>query len=385
MSLLVYKFKYAPDPAGTSFTELANVQEITYEIGRQQQLDQYAASRALIVARYPSGYASPITSLVTGNAAQIVNSPGTGFTFTGTISNVTVKYGIPYASNVGPADYIFIQLEGNFARLGRAQGGSYAMAAADTWTQVSYCKTQSGVDTYWSNAGSGSTNPQLSATTVDGTWADWAGKMLQTNNGRMWDCSSPNLVDFISPFYLSALTPSTINFSDTTNNSTNQVYDQIEFRSLADNYYTRVTVTPEAVAAQTATLTGATTPYRVLNLNTLNSTTSQATDFANYYVGLYGQQSFGLASISCVAEAQNVFQLDAIGVNSAYGLATCPGLQINVTFRGTTITAIVEGVSVTATPGHARFTYYFSSAALNNILILNNTVFGKLNQNRLGY
>lgn len=385
MSLPVYRFKYAPDPTGSSFTELDNVQEISFEIGRQQQLDQYSASRAQIVARYPSGYASPIASLVTGNAAQIVNSPGTGFTFTGTISNVNVKYGIPYASGVGPADYIIIQLEGNFARLGRVQGANYAMPATDTWTQVSYCRTQSGVDTFWSSAGTGSNNPQLSATTVDQTWADWAGKMLQTNNGRMWDCAGTNLVDFISPFYLSALTPSTINFSDTTNDANNQVYDQIEFRSLADNYYTRVTVTPEAVAAQTATASGATAPYRVLNLNTLNSTTSQAVDFANYYVGLYGQQSFGLASISCVAEAQNVFQLDKIGVNSVYGLGTCPGLQINVAFRGTTITAIIEGVSVTATPGHARYTYYFSSAALNDILILNNTVFGKLNENRLGY
>jgi len=56
-----------------------------------------------------------------------------------------------------------------------------------------------------------------------------------------------------------------------------------------------------------------------------------------------------------------------------------------VTFRGTTFTCIIEGVSMQATPASSRYTYYLSGADLNAYLILNNAVFGKLDSNKLGY
>jgi hypothetical protein len=42
-------------------------------------------------------------------------------------------------------------------------------------------------------------------------------------------------------------------------------------------------------------------------------------------------------------------------------------------------------VRVTATPESSRYTFYLSGADLNNYLILNSTVFGTLNNNKLGY
>jgi hypothetical protein len=42
-------------------------------------------------------------------------------------------------------------------------------------------------------------------------------------------------------------------------------------------------------------------------------------------------------------------------------------------------------VSVTATPANALYTYYVSGADLNAYLILDNTVFGTLDNNKLGY
>jgi hypothetical protein len=62
-----------------------------------------------------------------------------------------------------------------------------------------------------------------------------------------------------------------------------------------------------------------------------------------------------------------------------------PGVQVTVTFRGTVFTCIIEGVSITATPESSRYTFYLSGADLNAYLILDNTVFGKLNENKLGY
>jgi hypothetical protein len=66
-------------------------------------------------------------------------------------------------------------------------------------------------------------------------------------------------------------------------------------------------------------------------------------------------------------------------------LSTYPGFQVNVTFRGTVFTCIIEGVSMTATPESSRYTFYLSGADLNAYLILDNTVFGTLDNNKLGY
>jgi hypothetical protein len=97
----------------------------------------------------------------------------------------------------------------------------------------------------------------------------------------------------------------------------------------------------------------------------------------------YDEQGQALLSISCLAEAQSSFQLDSLFGSGS--LSTYPGFQVNVTFRGTVFTCIIEGVSMTATPESSRYTFYLSGADLNAYLILDNTVFGTLDNNKLGY
>jgi hypothetical protein len=61
------------------------------------------------------------------------------------------------------------------------------------------------------------------------------------------------------------------------------------------------------------------------------------------------------------------------------------GAQVSVAFRGTTFQCIVEGVTISATPAGSRYTYFVSGDALNDYLLLDNAVFGRLDFNRLGY
>jgi hypothetical protein len=61
------------------------------------------------------------------------------------------------------------------------------------------------------------------------------------------------------------------------------------------------------------------------------------------------------------------------------------GARVSVTFRGTVYQSIIEGITVTADPNSSRYTYYLSGADLNNYLILNDSVFGRLDYNKLGY
>ena len=360
-------------PSG-AFTALTNVQQITFRGGRRSQLDAYNASTATIVARYPSGYASPITALVPGTAIEIL-SPNVGnpYGIYGKIRNVNVTYGIPYAGSVGAADYIEIEVEGAFAEAGRMNGASYSMAAGALSTQITTMNAQTGL------TASSNTSQLMAATTISGTWGDWVNSSLVSINGRMADFGAIGGIFVRSPYVASTCT---VNFSDTTNDATNQVYDQIRFDALADNYYTQVQVAPESYSIQTVTKAGATTPYRTLTVNTFNSSAAQAADLATFLLSQYGTQKFAISQISCSAETQNNYKLDTLGLSGTQELI---GAKVNVAFRGTTYTCIIEGVSFDATPNCARWTYDVTGADLNNYLVLNDAVFGKLDSNKLGY
>jgi hypothetical protein len=219
-------------------------------------------------------------------------------------------------------------------------------------------------------------------TNITGTWGDWYNQLLTTLNGRMWDMNGLDTIYVVSPFLQNPINEaSTAVFSDTP--ASNEFsYDQIDFNSYADNYWTQVSVTPLGGSVVTVTQAGATTPYRTYSINTLNSSTGQATDFANYLASLYGTPQFRIASISCLVTGSFNSQIDGLGNQTP---VSYPGMRISVEFRGTTYSAIIEGVTISATPESSRYTFTLSAAEQNNYLILGSTVYGTLNNNKLGY
>jgi hypothetical protein len=377
MPLQTYTVSYSLDGI-SGFTALTNLQGIQISLGRGAQLEQVKASTATFELRYPTGYASPVTALVSGTYIKIENTTGSAYTiWSGRISDVSARYGIPFVSGVGQADFLSVTCEGNFAAVGRMQGENYAMAAGGLSQQCLDAYNESGVEIQFITSGG---EPQMAATTVSSTWADWVARAALTVNARLWDSSTANGSWIVSPFFSNV---STVNFSDTENNATNQIYNQINFDSLSDNFYTQIQVDPESYGVATVTQAGASLPYRTYQVNTLNNSTSQATDYANYLLANYGTAQFAISSFTCMAEAQSSFQLDKIGYESL--MPQAPGTQVSVAFRGTTYQCIIEGVTMSATPAGASFTYFVSGADLNAYLILDNTVFGTLDNNRLGY
>ena len=376
-----YQVSYSYEGLAPTFIPLTNVQSITLSTGRHRQLDQYNASTGTIEIRYPTGYASPLTYLIPGNYIRVENLT-TGMVLTSAyISNTVIEYGIPYVGGVGNSDRLTVSIEGVFAQLGRQQGEGYAMPADTLYDQLDIAGGASSVPM---NTAVTNTQP-LSGTTVSSTWGDWLNKVLLTLNGRLWDFDDINM-RISTPFEQKV---GTINFSDVANNATNQVYNALSFGSYGDNFYTQVTVDPEGFAPVTVD-TGVGGNYRTLLMNTLNASTSQATDFANYLLSNYNDQSFQLLSISCLAESQAVFKLDQIsayypGYGVETGFGSLPGTQVNVTFRGTVFSCVIEGATMSATPESSTYTYYVSGADLNAYLLLNNAVFGRLDYNKLGY
>ena len=377
MALQRYTVSYSLNGI-SGWTAVTNLQSLNINLGRVAQLDQIKSSNASFTLRYPTGFASPITDLVSGTFIKIENTTGSAYSiWLGKITDVMAEYGLPYVGGVGNADFLTVTCEGNFAAVGRMQGDSYVMPAGSLSQQCLNAYNESGVQIQFITSGS---EPQLASTTVSNTWADWVAKAAQSVNARLWDSSTTNGSWIVSPFFTNV---SSVNFSDTANNSTNQVYNQINFDSLADNFYTQVTVTPESFGEATVTAVGATTPYRTYQTNTFNSSTGQATDFANYLLANYGTAKFAISSFTCMAEAQSSFQLDKIGYQNM--MSQAPGTQVSVTFRGTTFQCIIEGVNMSATPAGASFTFYVSGADLNAYLRLDSAVFGRLNFNKLGF
>jgi hypothetical protein len=253
------------------------------------------------------------------------------------------------------------------------QGNSYVMAAGLLSAQLGNANSQTQMNVYYDF------NPLMAGTTISSSWGDWLNSVLVTLNGRMSDCQGITAINLKGPFNQ---TTCTVNFSDVANNATNQVYDQANFGSFSDNFFTQVSVDPADYAPQTVTKSGATAPYRTYAVNTLSASTGQALDQANFLLSQYQTQKFALTSVSCLAEAQSSFKLDKMGLTQ---LGEIIGSRVSVTFRGTVYQSVVEGITVTATPESSRYTYYLSGADLNNYLILNNTVFGQLDYNKLGY
>ena len=382
LGLQSYSVSYSTD--SVNYTALTNVQSIYLSIGVQAQLDQLRANTGTIEIRYPSGYASPIAQLVQGTYIKIMNNTNPAAAYllwVGRISDITVKYGIPYASNVGNADYLTISVEGSFASLGRMAGNDYSMAAGTIATQLTTAGTQTGLAIGWL----GSSSQAGAAATINGTWADWLAKTALSANARMWNTKDNSLFDItiVSPFY-----------QYTTQNYFSDVkpqpevtasYDEIIFEGYADNYYTQVSVDPDGLATQTVTLSGATNPLRTYVVNTNNATTGQALDFANYLLANYSTPELAISSVSCIAEAQTLDMLLDKFAGVTQSFARTPGVRTRVEFRGTIYQCIIEGVTMSATPAGARFTFYLSGADLNQYLILDDLFYGKLNSNKLGY
>ena len=381
---MLWDFEVTLDPFGTA-TDIPNVQSVNISAGRQAQIDNFTATRCTIVCRYPNGYYSPISGLLPGAEIMVETSEtGTGaygcIPFLGKITDVSVQYGIPYASNVGNADYLTLTCEGALAQLARTSGNGYSMAAGLVTTQLASANTESGVLVGTLQAGYFGAR-SASAATVSGSWADWLNKLAFTFAGRIGDWEEVRLCNYQPVAVYTTAQP---HFSDT-GSSVAIPYDQISFDSIAQNYFTQITVDPDGFAAQTVS-TGA-APYRNFTTNTWSSSTGAATDLANFYLNLYDDPSIAVSglhvNVNTTKAAEGFYQILNSGQTNGTHLGV--GLQVPVVFRGTTTACIIEGGSLSATPGSVSWTIYVSSADLNSYLVLDNPVLGKLDDNKLGF
>lgn len=348
-----------------------NVQSFRTFRGRYRNLDTFSAGNFTVTCRNPS------TAINLGNGLSI---SATG----GDVTGVAV-----YRGFINDAQWAYFNLEDGdiltlsgvdvFGQYG-SQLVSYSQAEQDAGDALKELyeglqiaeEDLASINTTASGPGGGIALSTVSAQTyVKKPAIEIVNEIAATEQGRLWSNASGTL-NFSGRNQFRDIAYS---FSDETNDSTHQVYSQLNFTTTTQDFFTQVVVEPQGLTAQEAVAIGASEPYRSFSLTTQSATEADALGLAEYLANLLSSPGINISSITCIAEAQATPQLTAFDIND----------QVTVRFRGTDYVGIIEGIEVNASPEQSSYTFFFSSADRNAYLVLDDPTFGKLDENKLGF
>jgi hypothetical protein len=325
----------------SAWVSIPNLVSLNCTIGRKQITDSFAASNSTFVFRYPTGFVSPLANLNIDipirfrTPNNLTGEPS----WSGFIKDASVEWGKPFNAGVGQADYLTIVAEDAFALWGRVIGDGLALGAGPASGTISVATANYGL--VWNG---NITSEPVGASTVTGSFMDWTQKILNTVQGRPLNgWNQPTALDAAQPptAYLARnaeIYDATVQFSDTANDATNRIYDELTFDSLSDNFYTQVLVKSPGLADQTAETGSA--PYRTFTVDTFSDSTSQMDDIANYVLTIAQGQVIAPSSVSAVTSGQHTQNLDTLGGSR---FITTILNMVKITFRGTTYyTAVLK-------------------------------------------
>jgi len=369
--------------SGGSWVTLPSVQAINIFRGRRLQIDDYSIDNMTVESEFPSSWTT--TPKLGDTIIAYIYKPGVVVgtdnfgAFWGRIRDVQINYGM-----VPNEDRVTISCEGIQADWGRAQLTNYALAQDRTDNQVQQVGATAGL-----SIGAFTGRSIGSTQTYTGNAFALINDITRTEEARMF-AGSLTYRSTPTIYWFGRNTPKQTTFYWNDGTGATYVYqmkyEQIQFRSSADNYYTSVTITPAGLAAQTATL--GTTPIFGWNKDTLDYTTSQASSHAQWVLNNFQTKDQMLASITFTDVQQTVsgypppndFNFDVIQVITS--AINCLG---RIYFRGATYNTILEGISISATPEQTRATVFMSGQDTNAYMILDDAIFGKLDNNKLGF
>lgn len=337
-------------------TTIANVQGISWAVGRSLITDQINSARWRITGRLPN-------LLPTINIGDIISVNWGIGPYEFVVADFQVNYGIN--SN---ADEWEIVGEDAFAKLGRLNAN--ITLSSDVSQSLNAVQTVSGV-TFSSRLGSATTliqtltNANALAVVTQLLTSELASDIYAGPSEVYWNTKNGGFVG-----------GTTYEATDQTPAVGQWKYDQLTFSGLADNYATKVVATSTGVGSATAG-----TGTRTYEFTTFNDSTTYLAGVAGMYAGFLGNFTTAPNSISMIAENQPTTPL-ALGWNN---WSLNRGQLINITFRGTTYYAVIIGATTTATPAQTRVTYNLAPSQALSSFILNSTSRGVLDQNRLGF
>lgn len=366
---------------GSNWVAIPNAQEISWSWGRRTITEPKAASTAEVRGRCGSSF----PTLQVGQLVQFkIDDTVRGGTavFGGQLSDLKINYGM-----VQNLDTYVINIEGPWARAGRyfddfvLTAGDTTAEAWENYTEVLPPPGQDGVFSFTFTttvptpaASVGSTVSAFSANT---SLAAVLQLIATTEVGRIIEKqlhdSTDQDIDLLLRSNLLELPIKT--FTDVPGDwGTAYSYDALDFRALSDVYGDRVEIDPVALSVAAAG-----TGTRTQRFESVDQTDVQAQAHAEYVLNLLA--ALGEVPFSIRTQAVNQTEDDLLDYFSQF----INGYKIDVVFRGTTYSAIVEGGSARATPDNVVSTLFLSGQDQNAYLILDDTTFGKLDENKLGF
>jgi hypothetical protein len=366
----------------TTFTTLPDVQQISISNGRRRQIDDYGVDQLTVESLFPTDWTvtpklgDNIIAWVYTTAYPSYPTYNYWKMFQGRITNVDIKYGL-----VTNQDSVTITAEGLQAELGRTQINGYAVGSASTGLQVFDIADSVGL--YVGNAGGSSTG---SAQTYTGNLKAFVDTEVRTEQGRLRSTpTAPTALDmgtlaFVGRGSLLYGPTPTPEWSDgTLASDTGYKYQQVKFKSSAEDYYNWVTVEPLGLTSQTST--SLTTPIFSYVAQTYDVSTSQALSLAQYIRFKYDTTNSTPRELGFTISQQTT--ADAVWMLNL--ISNFLGLEVNIILRGVRYFCVIEGVTITASPDDTRILFSVSSNETNDYLILDNAVYGRLDNNRLGF
>jgi hypothetical protein len=366
---------------GSTWYQLPDLNGVSMFRGRRQQIDDYSIDTMTLTSLFPSSWTT--TPKLGDEVRAYIYKPGEVIgmdafdAFWGRIRNVKIDYGM-----VPNEDRVTIECEGLQADWGRAQLNSFAIAQDRTDEQVLDVATEVGLTVAQTGGRS-----IASGQTYTGNAFAVINDITRTEEARIYAYSATHLGAAVLAWYGRNVTDiTTYVFNDGTGTAAplQLKYDGVQFRSTADNYYNEVTITPAAVAQQTASL--GTTPVYGWQKDTLDATTGQAADHAQYLLNNFQNTGQQVQEIT-LTDVQQVPRYDTgqFNIDMVQVITSSITRRARIHFRGGTYRCVIEGVSVTAVPGVTRVTLYVSAEDTNAYLILDDAVYGRLDFNKLGY
>lgn len=369
---------YSTTLTGT-YTTLTGVQSVNISRGRQRFQDNISATSCVIELIPAASYATP---LAVGQYIDVrtTNSGSSTAYFCGKITDVQRNYAFPYNGGTGaaPADRITIMATGATGLMAATTLDNYTWGDDYASVVLATLIASSSIVPIYVDAFT-----QIGGYTYSGGQLDAVNQMLRTLQYVLEETRT----DRVNPYFFVTFGPlglgwsSPTKFSDTGAVGT-LAFSQLQYLSSAQNTFTQVNVQPQDLAPQVVTSGSA--PYNSLSYATYNYSTGDALSLANYILTTNNQPTPVPFTITTNTMAAPTCMSIAEWVNPSGPMAPIIGSPVEVTFRGTTVNASIQGVNAAFYPDRGNV-QLFLSPSLGTPFTLDSTAFGVLDTNRLGY
>jgi hypothetical protein len=385
MAKLVWKFYSIPDLVDLT----SHVKSFSRFRGKQQYLDNYTAQPMTITIRNDANQAA---SWIVGNPYRIGTSGGYDFQYFW-VSEIQYndQVGTNTTTGTGSGSTATIYLDDWMARAGKIQVNNFSLYVQQSFRQLyeQFTVASGGIS---AGMAFGTLYPgsfDAGGLTYTGTTANRILVNLAGEKNGAQIYQRNEYLDLRPGQILGDPITNAVTLQPIKGASTGNKYVQYQnFKRITagQNFLNNITVNSAYVGVQTATDATSVATYgqRFNSVTTYNNTTVQAKSRAEWLANSQSNPNVLHFEVTYTDVAQD--NDGALEVLKQYYSASFIYLKYVVPGSGTTTTVScnIEGIRYSATPDQTQFTLYLSPATLYSEFILDNAVYGVLDQDRLG-